>query len=125
MAKKKKSKKKFHSKKTAKKRIVQNQPTAAEPAQAEGIMPGSSSSVGEVTVAKSAKIVQTKNSKRVGKKSLANNGLSSDSEAYDFVKTDVKTSFIIFGSIIGALVILWLLFEYTGLGSAIYHLVKI
>ncbi len=41
------------------------------------------------------------------------------------MRSDAKTTFIVGGSIMAVLIVLWVLFEHTGLGEQVYHLINI
>lgn len=50
---------------------------------------------------------------------------SNSSDSHDYVKADVHRSLVISGSILACLIVLWILFQHTGVGPAVYHLIKI
>lgn len=118
MAKKKKSKKKFHAKKAVKK--TSRKPQAVPATGVERLGSDTIASVDK----KSDKVVQSSAKKQSGAK-LAKQSAEYDYSGYDYVKKDVKSSFVISGAIIVGFILLWLLFEYSGLGSAVYRLIKI
>lgn len=119
MAKKKKSKKKFRAGQSPKKKKQRvSQPAVVSvPARSEtGVT--EESAIKQPTES-SAKVVQA------DEKTKKKNNIDSRFADYDYVRSDLRRSFVISGSIIAALVLLWVLFEHTGVGPAIYHLIKI
>lgn len=121
MAKKKKSKKKFHGAQNTKKKKQQlHSSPVSQPAAAA--LPADEPIIDEQTVAAtSEKIVQSAKKRPL----VASQKAADETVEHGYVKSDLRRSFVISGLIIGVLIILWLLFEYTGLGPTIYHLVKI
>ncbi len=116
MAKKKKSKKKFQGNRPTKKKKHHVQPSAAA-------MPAVQSDNIEVDD-RSKDIVQTTEAikpDRFAKKKSASNS----SDGHDYVKADVHRSLVISGSILACLIVLWILFQHTGVGPAVYHLIKL
>lgn len=114
MAKKKKAKKKFHGSKAVKKKKRLVSPTVDTAAAANE----------PVRAAESTEIVQEANTQVEVPASTKTASISASDEHY-YVKADVWRSFVLSGSIVAFLIGLWLLFEHTGLGPAVYHLIKI
>ncbi len=122
MAKKKKSKRKFHAGQTSKKKKqhIKSSSMTAEVAQSN--QPNEQLTGKNQPIETSEKNVQ---SSEKAKSVKSGKTLKINTSGHEYVKKDLRRSFVTSGIIIGMLIILWLIFQYTPLGPAIYHLVKI
>lgn len=120
MAKKSKSKKK---KKQLKRHHFVNQPTQVQQGSTDtpaSVEPATTSVAAIATPKPEPK--SEKPSAPVSKSQLKDDELA-DKTA--LMRSDAKTTFIVGGAIIAVLIVLWVLFEHTGLGDSVYHLINI